>query len=413
MFKLYQNEKHKKRVKERGDGYTYIGSYRCNETTIDGKNKRGTMNYIRVKCPYCSKEYDIRLSEFQNGNKCTNCCNTYENSFTYYIQQELGESLNKYWDWEKNDLNPYYITPQSNKKVYIKCTETDYHGSYLIMISNFYKGRRCPYCNGKKIHPKDSFGQWLIDEFGKDAIEKYWSSKNTINPFNISPQSKKKVWMLCREHEYHNDKGGYKISCDNFYRGARCPYCTTHHGKVHKLDSFESLYPEKAKYWSKNNKKLPYEVTPYSNIKYKFICENCGGEFERSLANLNRADTGVLCRKCNSSQLEIKTKNVLEKHNIKYEIQIKYEDLLGLGNGNLSYDFYLPDYNLLIECQGIQHESWRKNWITKEDFEKQLEHDRRKREYAKKNNINLLEIWYYDMDNIENILIEKLQIKNN
>ena len=219
--------------------------------------------------------------------------------------------------------------------------------------------------------------------------------------------------MLCREHEYHNDKGGYKISCDNFYRGARCPYCTTHHGKVHKLDSFESLYPEKAKYWSKNNKKLPYEVTPYSNIKYKFICENCGGEFERSLANLNRADTGVLCRKCNSSQLEIKTKNVLEKHNIKYEIQIKYEDLLGLGNGNLSYDFYLPDYNLLIECQGIQHESWRKNWITKEDFEKQLEHDRRKREYAKKNNINLLEIWYYDMDNIENILIEKLQIKNN
>lgn len=87
--------------------------------------------------------------------------------------------------------------------------------------------------------------------------------------------------------------------------------------------------------------------------------------------------------------------------------------MLGLGNGNLSYDFYLPDYNLLIECQGIQHESWRKNWITKEDFEKQLEHDRRKREYAKKNNINLLEIWYYDMDNIENILIEKLQIKNN
>lgn len=39
MVKLYQNEKHKKRVKERGDGYTYIGSYRCNEITIDGKIK--------------------------------------------------------------------------------------------------------------------------------------------------------------------------------------------------------------------------------------------------------------------------------------------------------------------------------------------------------------------------------------
>ena len=47
------------------------------------------------------------------------------------------------------------------------------------------------------------------------------------------------------------------------------------------------------------------------------------------------------------------------------------------------------------------------------DFKKQLEHDRRKREYAKKNNIDLLEIWYYDIDNIENILIERLHIENN
>ena len=37
----------------------------------------------------------------------------------------------------------------------------------------------------------------------------------------------------------------------------------------------------------------------------------------------------------------------------------------------------------------------------------------KKREYAKKNNIDLLEIWYYDMDSIEEILIEKLYIENN
>ncbi|MFR2570265.1 MAG: hypothetical protein ACLS90_00865, partial [Clostridia bacterium] len=78
------------------------------------------------------------------------------------------------------------------------------------------------------------------------------------------------------------------------------------------------------------------------------------------------------------------------------------------------YDFYLPDYNLLIECQGVQHERFVKGFHkTKDDFKKQLEHDRRKREYAKKNNIDLLEIWYYDIDNIENILIERLHIENN
>ena len=159
---------------------------------------------------------------------------------------------------------------------------------------------------------------------------------------------------------------------------------------------------------------MPYEVTPYSNIRYKFICENCGSEFERSLAILNQADTGVFCRECNSSQLDIKTKDILVKYNVKYNIQVEYNGLIGLGNGNLSYDFYLPDYNLLIECQGEQHERFVKGFHkTKDDFKKQLEHDRRKREYAKKNNIDLLEIWYYDIDNIENILIERLHIENN
>ena len=103
---MYYNEEHKKRVEERGDGYIYIGSYHRNEETIDGKNKnknkikRGNV-YIRVKCPYCEKEYDVQLSGFigKYKVKCTNCCNEYENSFAYYIQVELGESLNKYWNW--------------------------------------------------------------------------------------------------------------------------------------------------------------------------------------------------------------------------------------------------------------------------------------------------------------------------
>ena len=109
--------------------------------------------------------------------------------------------------------------------------------------------------------------------------------------------------------------------------------------------------------------------------------------------------------------LEKHTKQVLQKYNVKYIPQKEYKGLVGTKGGNLSYDFYLPDYNLLIECQGIQHEKWMEGWITKEGFEKQLEHDKRKREYAKQHNIKLLEIWYYDMDNIEDILIKELNLR--
>ncbi len=85
-------------------------------------------------------------------------------------------------------------------------------------------------------------------------------------------------------------------------------------------------------------------------------------------------------------------------------IQIKHKYC-----GNLSYDFYLPNYNLLIEYQGEQHEKYTLVFHTsKEDFNKQQEHDKRKKDYAKENEIELLEIWYWDFDNIEEILNKQI-----
>lgn len=77
------------------------------------------------------------------------------------------------------------------------------------------------------------------------------------------------------------------------------------------------------------------------------------------------------------------------------------------------YDFYLLKHNLLIEYQGEQHEKYKPGLHKSiNDFEKQQEHDKRKREYAKQNNIKLLEIWYWDFDNIEKILDNYLINKN-
>jgi hypothetical protein len=76
----------------------------------------------------------------------------------------------------------------------------------------------------------------------------------------------------------------------------------------------------------------------------------------------------------------------------------------------LSYDFYLPDINTLIEYQGLQH-SKPYNFgadLNEEDtqdrFKKQKVHDKLKKEYAKKNGYNLVEIWHWDFKNIDSIL---------
>ena len=73
----------------------------------------------------------------------------------------------------------------------------------------------------------------------------------------------------------------------------------------------------------------------------------------------------------------------------------------------LSYDFFLPNHNILIEYQGEFHDG--NNAIqTKSGLKRQQEHDRRKRESAKENGIKLLEIWYWDFDNIDEILKKEL-----
>ena len=120
------------------------------------------------------------------------------------------------------------------------------------------------------------------------------------------------------------------------------------------------------------------------------------------------------CNVCASSFGERKIFDFLTEHNIKFIGQKKFDDLIGVGKGLLSYDFYIQDCNLLIEYQGEQHERPVKfNGITENEakkcFIRQKEHDKRKREYAKEHNIKLLEIWYWDYDNIEEILNENIK----
>jgi len=101
--------------------------------------------------------------------------------------------------------------------------------------------------------------------------------------------------------------------------------------------------------------------------------------------------------------------NFLDTNSIEYMFQKTYDDLLGINGYLLRYDFYLKDYNLLIEYQGQFHDGSTGEY-SQVNLSYQQEHDRRKRKYAEKNNIKLLEIWYYDFDNIEEILKKELKL---
>lgn len=181
-------------------GYKYIRSFRNGDTLPNGKITKKV--YVEIHHEYCNKSYVTRFDGFKKGKRCPNCCQEYENSFAHHIEEELGEPLEKYWDFEKNTVNPYLINKYSREKIWIKCTnesinkmnglmKKDYHKSYEILPSNFIQGRRCSYCGNHKTHIYDSFG------YNNPKMLDLWSDKNNINPFEIAAKSNKRYIFIC------------------------------------------------------------------------------------------------------------------------------------------------------------------------------------------------------------------------
>ena len=156
-----------------------------------------------------------------------------------------------------------------------------------------------------------------------------------------------------------------------------------------------------------NNKILT--ISEYTGAHNKILCKClvCNNEWETS-PHVLLCRSGCPC--CAESHGERNIERFLIDHDIPYNKWKTFNSLIGIGGRLLSYDFYLPTYNKLIEFQGEQHQRPIEMFGGKRQFEIQKEHDKRKREYAQSHNIDLLEIWYYDFDNIESILKDNLNI---
>lgn len=134
-------------------------------------------------------------------------------------------------------------------------------------------------------------------------------------------------------------------------------------------------------------------------VRYECQCE-CGNKSKVVGATLLDGRTQS-CGCWKYSKLEeyvlryFREKNYM--NNIDYECQKKFEDLLGIGEKMLSYDFIVYKDNkpyYLIECQGKQHYKPVEYFGGDEQFKRQQKHDKLKKEYAIKLDIPLLEIPY-------------------
>lgn len=139
----------------------------------------------------------------------------------------------------------------------------------------------------------------------------------------------------------------------------------------------------------------------------RWLCEcACGNMIVLSEEEIIREGCGVACL---SFCGEICAADVFNDLNVKYQVQKKFDDF------DLRFDFYLPDYNIVIECDGAQHfRAINSEWDSPIKLQETRKRDERKIKYCKKHGIVFLQIPFWDTKKLnKDYLREALNEINN
>ena len=257
------------------------------------------------------------------------------------------------------------------------------HGIFQQRPSNHLTGNGCKECYIENFRNK-KYLEKCINKFNNKYDYKLVDYKNNKLPVDI----------ICKK------QGVFKQTLKYHLKGSGCPYCS---GK--KMNT--NFFIEKSNIV--HNNFYDYSKTEYIKATEKviIICPK-HGEFKQK-AYIHSAGSG--CMICKSSKGEREIIKLFNDLNINYIHQKKFKGCKYLSN--LIFDFYLPDYDICIEYNGLQHYQPSDYFGGRESFELVVKRDKIKKNFCRKNNIKLFTISY--KKNIEKeikIIIEKCQMKN-
>lgn len=150
--------------------------------------------------------------------------------------------------------------------------------------------------------------------------------------------------------------------------------------------------------WSKGQTKYTHESLMSNSKKNSIIGVERWNNYSEEQKNIVIGNLTLAANKAKKdTKIELIIKEKLENLNINFIKNHKYSRYV--------FDFYLPDFNFVIECQG---DYWHGNpdfFDKLNDIQlKNIERDIRKKEYLKENNINNLFLWENEIYRYKNIL---------
>jgi very-short-patch-repair endonuclease len=219
----------------------------------------------------------------------------------------------------------------------------EYSGNRFVLLSD-YINRETPITLGCTLHGKTPY-----------PIERNY-------PSSITNAIKRNGDIECKECNRVNSLNNYKRNFED----------------VQSNRSIKYTYPNIDKEFVNGNTKIPIEC----HVKGPNDEEH--GMFWQTPANHS---TGQGCPKCQESRNERHIGELLRKNKIEFEKEKNYPEL-----GNQKFDFYLPEYNVLIEYDGKQHfePTFGKSEYTRQlNYNILYESDNIKDEFVKTNNYGL------------------------
>lgn len=260
----------------------------------------------------------------------------------------------------KNNWIKFLIPSKKRELTYNKCKE----------IAKRFKTRIDFLKYDESMYRVCQYNKWLDDFFGKQKINR--TKDSTIYDYDTC----KNLANSCKTKHEMKEKysRAYIISLKNKW-----------------LDDF----------FNENKRNLTYEFC-------KEVASKCSSRKE-----LNIKDVSVYCKSLKMgwldefylekeySVLEREVMNYCKNNFISYKYRAKCFEWLKNKN-KLELDFYLPDYNTAIECQGIQHFEPRDYFGGEDEYKGIIKRDCKKKKLCDKYNIRL---FYYTKNNYENIKI--------
>jgi hypothetical protein len=299
-----------------------------------------------------------------------------------------------------------YVDAQTKLRFHCLICDDYFYVQWNCICSN---DQGCSVCGGMQT------GLYHSLEYLRPDLMTEWNyEENDVLPSDVTIGSNKSISWKCSICDYVWKTEVHKRAI----RGAGCPACSNPPKVLTDRTRLSMVFPSIATEWhpTKNGSLTPNDVFCGSGKRVWWQCSvNREHEWITSINNRTNPSNNNCCPICVASNGEDKIREVLNYYGVCFDTEVWFTDCPRISSHPLHYDFYIENMATAIEFQGPQHYqpvdfAGRGLEWAQQEFEEGQIRDQIKRDYCASHNIKLIEIPYWDFNNIENILSRELNL---